>query len=207
MNSYQDASYVYRSIQNGVGSRLEMDYTGNSLVFYNAPTVTADGAQTFTARLNIGQTGTTTLASDSGVNTLVTNGNVGVGVTPSTWGSAFKVLQMGQQGAIWADSSSTYMRITSNLYHDGTTQRAIVAGATALIQAGNGVVQLYTGSSVGAGASAPATLRLGVSNNGQVALTPDTGVSALSIGGTAQPKITVASTAPSSPMTGDLWMW
>ena len=38
-------------------------------------------------------------------------------------------------------------------------------------------------------------------------ITPAGSTPAIVIGSTAQPKITVASSAPGSPNTGDLWIW
>jgi hypothetical protein len=51
-------------------------------------------------------------------------GNVGIGVTPSAWASTYKVLQIGQSGALATDTGSTsVVRLYANTYYDGTNLR------------------------------------------------------------------------------------
>jgi len=52
------------------------------------------------------------------------SGNVGIGVTPSAWASTYKVLQIGQSGALATDTGSTsVVRLYANTYYDGTNLR------------------------------------------------------------------------------------
>jgi hypothetical protein len=66
---------------------------------------TADGASSLTERLRI----------DS-------SGNLGLGVTPSAWGSTFPTMQIGDGGAITARSNkANEIYLGANAYHDGST--------------------------------------------------------------------------------------
>ena len=57
--------------------------------------------------------------------------NLGLGVTPSAWGSSWKAFQIGTQGAVWAASSSNDVRISSNVYFDGSSHRYLVSSTQA----------------------------------------------------------------------------
>jgi hypothetical protein len=52
--------------------------------------------------------------------------NVGVGVTPSAWGTGYKVLQIGAAGALWSPTTaSSQVLLNSNSYFDGTNYKYI----------------------------------------------------------------------------------
>jgi hypothetical protein len=46
-------------------------------------------------------------------------GNVGIGVTPSAWGSTYKALQI-NYSAIWGNPANTTIRFSTNTYNNGT---------------------------------------------------------------------------------------
>jgi hypothetical protein len=51
------------------------------------------------------------------------SGNVGLGVTPSAWGSSFDAIQVGAGSALWGETglpTGTYL--SSNLYYNGTNR-------------------------------------------------------------------------------------
>lgn len=85
-------------------------------------------------------------------------GNVGIGVTPSAWGSTYKAIQVGAGSTLWGDNtapSGTYL--SSNLYFNGTN-RIYIGGtyAPAEYSLYNGI---HTWSSAAAGtAGTTATL-------------------------------------------------
>jgi hypothetical protein len=55
-------------------------------------------------------------------------GNLGIGVTPKTWDSGSKALQIGASGALWCRTSDNLYILSSNAYFDGSTDRYIAAG-------------------------------------------------------------------------------
>jgi hypothetical protein len=57
-----------------------------------------------------------------------TSGNVGIGVTPSAWGGAWKSLQFGAFGSVVAHTSVGAVRMGSNVYDNGTSE--IYIGST-----------------------------------------------------------------------------
>jgi hypothetical protein len=67
-------------------------------------------------------TGTTRLTLDS-------SGNLGLGVTPSAWGSSWKAMQIGTAMAMWANGNDS--RVSSNIYFDGTSHRYLVSSTQA----------------------------------------------------------------------------
>lgn len=136
-------------------------------------------------------------------------GNLGVGITPSAWGSTWRALQFGQSSGLVGDSAYHDTYLLSNAYHDGSVWRSVVSATAIRVNAGGGNFAVaYAPSPGGAGVTLAFATRLNIiGSTGTVALTPAAGSPAISIGGTAQPKVTVASGAPSSPMTGDLWIW
>jgi hypothetical protein len=75
--------------------------------------------------LGFDRNGAATFASNVAVTgALTTTGNVGIGVTPSAWASTYKVLQIGQSGALATDTGSTsVVRLYANTYYDGTNLR------------------------------------------------------------------------------------
>jgi hypothetical protein len=62
------------------------------------------------------------------------SGNLGLGVTPSAWGSSYRAFQIGQGGSINAGNNTfpSYVSLTANTYIDGTpAARYLVTGAAA----------------------------------------------------------------------------
>ena len=71
----------------------------------------------------IGATTSTNLNLQSNATTnavLDTNGNLGVGVTPSAWRSGTKALQIGSYTNLMSDNSNAALQLTSNAYNNGT---------------------------------------------------------------------------------------
>jgi hypothetical protein len=66
--------------------------------------------------------------------------NLGLGVTPSAWQSAYKALQVGKTAVWWANSASDDWYIGNNYYYDGSLKRISTGYATEYAQ--------YTGKHV-----------------------------------------------------------
>lgn len=63
-------------------------------------------------------TGTSTIGNSNLINDA--SGNLGLGVTPSAWGSGYSAFQIGGYGMLWANTSGSDMQIGSNAYYNGT---------------------------------------------------------------------------------------
>ena len=68
--------------------------------------------------------------------TIDTNQNVGVGVTPSAWGSLFKVVQVGSLTAIRGSTATS--GFSSNAYYDGTNFKYITSAVATDYYQNNG---------------------------------------------------------------------
>jgi hypothetical protein len=160
-------------------------------------------------RFNVDNKGTTRMTPDAGFPALVADGNVGVGATPhASWPATQRALQVARGGALWGASTNPNFYIASNSYYDGTVWRALQGNYPGLmLKMENGSLVITTATQVAQDATFTYLGRYVFTPTGQVQISPDPAVAALTIGGTPQPKITVNATAPSSPMPGDLWVW
>jgi len=84
-------------------------------------------------------------------------GNLGVGVTPSSWGSIFRAIQVGISGSIVAATSSgeTDISLYSNLYYDGTNYKILNSTnqVPSYLQLGDGALSLLTGNTGSVGSN------------------------------------------------------
>jgi hypothetical protein len=78
---------------------------------------------TTTGNTILGNASTDTLNVGNGDLIKDASGNVGIGVTPSAWGSGFKVVQFGAYSSIFDASATTH--ISQNIYFDGTNYKYI----------------------------------------------------------------------------------
>jgi hypothetical protein len=82
------------------------------------------------------------------------SGNVGVGVTPSAWGGAFKALQISRAGLRGSTATSG---LSFNAYFDGTDFKYIAAGLNALDYFQNSGKHVWQIAGVAANANDPIT--------------------------------------------------
>jgi hypothetical protein len=68
---------------------------------------------------------------------LDTSGNLGLGVTPSAWGSGYKALQINNGGLV-TNVGGTFIAVTANAYWDGTNYRYVSTAAASLYRQNNG---------------------------------------------------------------------
>jgi hypothetical protein len=95
------------------------------LVYLNGANATISNEES--GSLNFQTSGTLRATIDS-------SGNLGLGVTPSAWGSSYRAFQIGQGGSINAGNNTfpSYVSLTANTYIDGTpAARYLVTGAAA----------------------------------------------------------------------------
>ena len=126
-----------------------------------------------------------------------TSGNVGVGVTPSAWGSGFKALEVGRVGSGFFSVGATSLQITNNFYYNGTNYIYSANGAATRYHLVDGQHQWYNTPSGTAGNAITFTqaMTLDASGNLLVGLT--------TAGTTAAKTIQIANgTAPTANVTG-----
>jgi hypothetical protein len=94
-------------------------------------------------------TGTLALQANSNGALIDTSGNLGLGVTPSAWGSGSKGFQV-LKGGLWHDNSQ-YFALVNNAYYDGTNWKYISTAASSQITQINGESRFYNAASGTAG--------------------------------------------------------
>jgi len=62
------------------------------------------------------------------------SGNLGLGVTPSAWGTGQKAIQFGSRGIISNNSAGTYSNFGNNGYFDGTNWVYLATGTAGILQ-------------------------------------------------------------------------
>ncbi len=153
-NCYSDTDGVDRYLTSGVSAQL-MSFDGvGSVIFSNAPSGTAGAATTFTQRLFL--------------NSL---GNLGLGVTPNAWSSAFKVLTLAAQGSSIAANGNNRVEICTNSFLDASdVRRYVSANFAALYEQTLGTHVWNTASSGTAGAAVTFNRVMTLNNAGRLDL-------------------------------------
>jgi len=107
---------------------------------------------------------------------LDSSGNLGLGVTPSAWSSAYKAFQFGQRGAVYAHTSISATNFSDNVFDDGSA-KYIVNGTAQRYQMGAGQHIWYTAPSGTAGNAISFTQAMTLDTSGllQIGTTSNTG--------------------------------
>jgi hypothetical protein len=125
--------------------------------FFTAPSGTAGNAITFTQAM-----------------TLDASGNLGLGVTPSAWGTGvMRGLQIGSGGAIAGDVGAGYRtRLFGNAYYDGSAYRYIASAAAVMQVASgnNGAFEWHNAGSGTAGNAITFTQAMTLDANGNLGI-------------------------------------
>jgi len=119
--------------------------------------VTSD--TTGTLVLQTGATPTTAMTIDG-------SQNVGVGVTPSAWGSSYKAIQITPRVGLFGNTSDTILG--NNLYNDGTNWKYIATATGSLYLQGSGINAWYTAASGTAGSTASLTQAMTLDASGNL---------------------------------------
>jgi hypothetical protein len=133
--------------------------------------------------LTLGATGGTTAQV-----TLDSVGNVGVGVTPSVWGTNYTAVELTKGACIWGAKNIPYTIVGANVYNDATNEKYTISPNTAATkyQQTSGVHSWYNAAAGTAGTAITFTqaMTLDASGNLLVGTTTNTNSSRAFIRGT-----------------------
>lgn len=135
---------------------------------FNNSTNLADITNFFSGAMTFGTNNLERMRIDS-------TGNVGVGVTPSAWGT-IKAIEIGGNGGTYFASAGSVLYAGANNYYNGTNYIYKTTGATSQYQQISGQHQWFTAPSgtVGTAVSFTTAMTLDVSGNLGVGVTPTT---------------------------------
>jgi hypothetical protein len=94
--------------------------------------------------------------------------NVGIGVTPSAWGSGFKALQIGARSAFFDTSTTTILG--NNTYYDGSNYKYIATAGASLYDTTAGLHRWYNAASGTAGNTITFTQAMTLDASGNLGL-------------------------------------
>ena len=146
-------------------------------------------------------------ASTTGAAFGTTSGSVGVGMTPSAWGSAYKAVQMGNtsfSGAVVGYIGNAQTYVTSNAYHNGTnwTYTNTSGAAYYAVQGVSPSHNWYIAASGTAGATVTWTQAMGIDASGNITATIGNIVPS-----TAAKGVNFTANTPAAGMTSQLLNW
>jgi hypothetical protein len=220
---FTGTSTIGNSIVSDNGSRILINTgTTNQNTTINASKIamsrTSDGAEVvyFSKNTDLGSEGTANIHGYDGIQfrtqgaetvkaTLNASGNLGLGVTPSAWGTSFKAIQVGYAAVLWGTNSSNEFYVGNNYYVSSTGRRYLNNGfATEYFQF-NGEHSWQTAPSGTAGNAISFTQAMTLFASGNLAVGPTTDNGArLQLNGnvTISNSGTVTSTITSTTNTG-----
>ena len=109
--------------------------------------------------------------------TISTGGNLGLGVTPSAWGSPFKAFQFGSNGGSlnYRTDSNQAVELALNWFYDGTNSKYINSNWATRYRQFSGAHEWYTAASGTAGANITFTQAMTLNANSQLLVGTTTG--------------------------------
>jgi hypothetical protein len=195
-------------VRDGVGSILTLGNTGtfvagesSYLKFRESNTALADigwEADTNEVRLNNRVPGPMTFYTNNTLRaTFDSSGNLGLGVTPSAWATAYKAFQFGTTGALSGESGDAAVYLSSNAYFSATGEKYITSDFATRYSQENGVHKWNIAASGTAGNTISFTQAMTLDASGNLLL----GTTTATVAGTDYKGITIRDTDGSS-----IWM-
>jgi len=132
-------------------------------------------------------TGASTIGNSNLINDA--SGNLGLGVTPSAWGSSYKAIQISAGASFYGiNSDSRYAVMGANTYNNNTNDIYIGSGAASLYVQGIGAHQWFTATSGTAGNAISFTQAMTLNASGRLLLntTSDDGSTTFQVNGTGR---------------------
>jgi len=118
-----DATFIQQQLSASYFQRVAGDATNRQL---RLESNSADGGASGSIVFRTSSSGTlaTTMTLDGA-------GNLGLGVTPSAWGSNARVIQMAGTGAVFGQTNANIVSLTENMYWDNTNFKYIATDTAA----------------------------------------------------------------------------
>jgi hypothetical protein len=111
--------------------------------------------------------------------------NLGVGVTPSAWGSGYKALQINNGGLV-TNTGGTFTAVVANAFFDGTNYKYVSTAAASLYRQNAGVHDWQTAASGTAGNNITFTQAMTLDASGNLLVGTTTANGVLTLRGTSQ---------------------
>jgi trimeric autotransporter adhesin len=111
--------------------------------------------------------------------TIDSSGNLGLGVTPSAWGSIFKAIQVGTGGSVFGRSSGNedVCQVGANVFWDGSNWKYIANGASTRYEQATGAHYWSIAASGTAGGTISFTEAMTLSSAGNLSVVGDINIS------------------------------
>jgi hypothetical protein len=153
----------------------DTDGTGARLDFAGLASGTIPTASITNVRTGAGAYALTFSNYGSGSNTerarIDSSGNLGLGVTPSAWGSIYKTIQLGIGGSIFGRTDSTAVVLGQNIYRDASNNyKYIQTAAAGIYQIGSGTHTWSYAASGTAGDTASFTSAMTLDASGRLGI-------------------------------------
>lgn len=158
------------------------------------------GNQSYTGTLT-GGTGVVNLGSGQFYKDA--SGNVGIGKTPNAWSSDWKALQFGAAGALTCHTAVPAVRINSNLYDDGVSEKYIVTNSASKYEQYEAAHKWYTAPSGTAGTTATLTERMRIDSSGNLLVGTETALKKLTVNGGVYGTSATVGGSPSGTFSAD----
>ena len=147
-----------------------------------------------TSQINVGNSTVNTVITSTSLTTtsntvsigtaayFVANGNLGLGVTPSAWGSLYKVLQQSNYGsALVAYTSAPYTFLGSNWYNNGTNDLYVTSNSAGIYRINGDTHAWFQAPSGTAGANASFTQAMTLDSSGRLLVGKTSGISTVDV--------------------------